>query len=200
MSTDDVPTAVDFHDPDHARKWTEETPRKRPWRPEFFAEFANALPGSRLRILELGSGPGHLARAILERCDVAEYVALDFSTVMHDLARAHLGDLASRVTFVTRDFRSADWTAGLAALDAVVTMQAVHETRHKRGALPLLTQARTVLRPGGTLLYCDHYAQAGKQPGLFLDRADQPEMLRSAGYPNVARLRDEGGMALYSAT
>ena len=203
MEPEDVPTSVDFHQAAHARQWTDETPRKRPWRSSFFAEFCTALRGTQLHVLELGSGPGHLAREILTRCDVAEYLALDFSDAMHDLAREHLGDLASRVTFVTRDFRAPDWTAGLSALDAVVTMQAVHETRHKRRALPLLAQARTLLRPGGQLLYCDHYFDHhfgdGKKPGLLLDRAEQLEVLRAAGCSRVELLRDEGGMALYAA-
>ena len=78
-------------------------------------------------------------------------------------------------------------------------MQAVHETRHKRRALPLLTQARTVLRPGGHLLYCDHYFTEGKKVGLTLDRDEQPAVLRAAGFTEVTLIRDEGGMALYVA-
>jgi len=194
-----VPITVDFRDPAHARQWTDETPRRRPWRTSFFAAFGAALRGARLRVLELGLGPGHLAREVLTRCDIAEYVALDFSCAMHDLARDHLGDVASRIAFVTCDFRTPDWTAGFSGFDAVVTMQAVHEMRHKRLALPLLAQARTILRPGGQLLYCDHYDEDGKQPGLMLDRAEQPEVLRAAGCSRVELLRDEGGMALYAA-
>jgi len=196
VDPDDVPTAVDFHDHSHARQWTAETLLKRPWRTQFFATFCNALRGRQLRIVELGSGPGHLAREILTHCDVVEYVAIDFSAVMHAIAREHLGELAERVTFVTRDFRSPDWTAGLAP-EVIVTMQAVHETRHKRRALPLLAQARAL---GGQLLYCDHYAREGLLPGLFLDRADQPAVLRAAGYDDVELLLDEGRMTLYSAT
>jgi SAM-dependent methyltransferase len=199
VEPDDVPISVDFLDPAHARRWAEETPRRRPWRTSFFAEFCTALAGTQLRILELGAGPGHLAREILTRCDVSEYLALDFSDAMHALAREHLGELAGRVAFITRDFRAPDWIAGLSGLDAVVTMQAVHETRHKRRALPLLAQARTILRPGGQLLYCDHYFEDGKKPGLMLDRAEQPEVLRAAGYAHVELLRDEGGMAIYAA-
>ncbi len=199
MGPEDVPTSIDLRDPAQARQWADDTPRKRPWRTGFFAEFCTALVGKQLRILELGSGPGHLAREILTRCDIVEYVALDFSEAMHDLAREHLGEFASRITFVTRDFRTPDWTAGFSALDAIVTMQAVHETRHKRRALPLLAEARTLLRSGGQLLYCDHYFEDGKKPGLMLDRAEQPEVLRDAGFSRVELLRDEGGMALYGA-
>jgi hypothetical protein len=66
-------------------------------------------------------------------------------------------------------------------------------------ALPLLAQARTILRLGGQLLYCDHYFEDGKKAGLLLDRAEQPEVLLAAGYSHVELLRDEGGMALYTA-
>lgn len=78
-------------------------------------------------------------------------------------------------------------------------MQAVHETRHKRRALPLLTQARTVLGPHGRLLYCDHYATERQKVGLMLDRDEQPAVLRAAGFAEITRLRDEGAMALYVA-
>ncbi len=194
-----MPPGVDFHDPAQARAWTETTPVKRPWRTRFFGQYGNALDGPRLRVLELGSGPGHLAREILTRCDVAEYVALDFAAPMHALAREHLGDLAARVRFETRDFRDPTWSDGLAAFDAVVTLQSVHETRHKRRALPLLVQARSVLRPGGLLLYCDHYEGPGSRPGLALARDEQPAVLHQAGYERIELLLDEGDMALYRA-
>ena len=75
----------------------------------------------RLRILELGSGPGQLAREILIHCDVHTYVALDFSPAMHSIAAEHLEELASQVTFVTRDLREPDWPSGLGTFDAIVT-------------------------------------------------------------------------------
>jgi hypothetical protein len=51
---------------------------------------------------------------------------------MHDLARERLGALAKKVEFVELDFRAADWPKGLGLFDCVITMQAAHETRHKR--------------------------------------------------------------------
>jgi len=74
---EDVPLRVDFRDPEVARTWIEQTRIKRPHRPRFFVAFCDALAAkSKLRILELGSGPGQLTREILSRCDVASYVAL----------------------------------------------------------------------------------------------------------------------------
>ncbi len=199
----DVPSPIDFHDQDQASAWVTETVRKRPWRPAFFATFCAALsrPGAApIRVLELGSGPGHLAREVLAQCHTNRYVALDFSAAMHRLARDHLGELSARVEFLQRDFRDPQWTAGLGPFDAVVTMQAAHETRHTRHLVPLLRQARSLLEPDGRLLYCDHYFEPGRNPLLHLDRAGQLAALTAAGFSSVRVLHDENGMALYEAT
>jgi SAM-dependent methyltransferase len=156
----------------------EETVRMRPWRPRFFAVFVaalNNLPANgTMRVLELGSGPGHLAAAMLKRCRITEYVALDFSDAMHDLAKEHLGELASRVRFERRDFREPDWASGLSPVDAVLTLQAVHETRHRDRAPALFRQIRESLKPGGLFLYCDHYLKLVTNPALYLEREEQP--------------------------
>ena len=76
MPDEDVPSPIDFHDPAQARQWERDTIEARPWRPEFFAAFVSALNGKFHRpftILELGSGPGHLAERILSECAVANY-------------------------------------------------------------------------------------------------------------------------------
>jgi SAM-dependent methyltransferase len=199
---EDVPIRVDFRDPATARTWVEETRIKRPYRPRFFAAFAAALAGRPdLRILELGSGPGQLARELLLHCSVRTYVALDFSPAMHAIAAEHLGELAGRVTFVTRDFREPAWPAGLGTFDAIVTLQAAHETRHKRHLVPLLERARTVLAAGGVLLYADHYlTPETKLPALAPARDDQPLALARAGFTDVALRHEEGNMALWCGT
>lgn len=198
----DVPIRVDFRDPATARTWIEETRIKRPFRPSFFAAFCAALSSRpSLRILELGSGPGQLAREILLHCDVTTYVALDWSQAMHDLAGEHLGELARRVTFVLRDFREPAWPANLGVFDAIVTMQAAHETRHKRHVVPLFERARTLLVPGGVMLYCDGYLHPEtKLRALVFERAEQPRALERAGFVDVRLLHDEGNQALYCAT
>jgi SAM-dependent methyltransferase len=205
MSEQDVPSPIDFHELAQAREWEAQTVVKRPWRPQFFAAFATALNSHFARefsILELGSGPGHLAEQILRDCKVAKYVALDSSKAMHELARARLGAFLDQIDFLRRDFRSPDWTAGLANLEAVVTMQATHELRHKRRLPALLSQVRTCLLPDGLLLYCDHYAESAgaERRELFLSQADQPVALREASFTDVRTLLDVGGMALLSAT
>jgi SAM-dependent methyltransferase len=202
MNQEDVPSPIDFHDHSQARTWMEETVKLRPWRPRFFVAFAEALNelGSLARVIELGSGPGHLAAAILKQCAIAEYVALDFSDAMHGLAKEHLGELASRVRFEQRDFRDPDWAHGFLPFDAAVTLQAIHETRHRNRTPALFRQIRESLKPGGLFLYCDHYLPQVTNPALYLEREEQPQALMAAGFTNVERVLDEGGMALYRAT
>ncbi|HEX5057862.1 MAG TPA: class I SAM-dependent methyltransferase [Kofleriaceae bacterium] len=200
---EDVPLRVDFRDAATARTWTEETPKKRPYRVNFFTAFCTALPARSTppRVPELGSGPGHLAREIVSRCQIASYLALDWAEPMHALAREHLGELAPRVTQVTRDFRSDTWSEGLGTFDAVVTLQAVHELRHRRHMPRLLGQILPLLVPGGVLLYADHYrTEDSPLPGLSWSRDEQLAVLRAAQFASVERIYEEGSMALYAAT
>ena len=202
MSPRDVPSPINFHDPAQARTWTQRTAANRPWRPDFFCLFAaalNARSAHPLRILELGSGPGQLASAVLKSCWVSQYVALDFSNAMHALAREQLGPLAAKVKFVKRDFREPAWNAALGKFDAVLTLQAAHETRHQDRLPDLLHGTRACIKAGGLLLYCDHYRGTLKNPLLYLRRQEQPRALIAAGFVHIDRLLDKEGMALYRA-
>jgi SAM-dependent methyltransferase len=202
MSDEDIPSPIDFHDLAQAREWEANTVRRRPWRRCFFDAFVAALNDRFVEpftVLELGSGPGHLAEQILERCTVTKYTALDFSAAMHQIARRRLSAFVERADFVEQDYRSPGWAEGLGVFDAVVTMQAAHEVRHIRHLVPFLARARQLLTNGGLFLYCDHYSDNGMNPALYLDRRNQPNALLEAGFSNVRKLWDEGGMALYSA-
>ncbi len=116
---------------------------------------------------------------------------------MHELARQHIGPAADRVTFEIRDFRTRGWPAYLGPVDAILTMQAAHEVRHKDHLPALLRQLRALIAPRGLLLFCDHYAEPGKNPALFPTLEDQPRLLAEAGFSTVTPLLDQGSMTLY---
>ena len=200
----DVPSPIDLRTLADARPWAETALAKRPARPLFFAAFASAI-GNFLppdaRVLELGSGPGFLAQHLLAALPRIEYVALDFSDAMHELARERLGPEADRVTFVCRSFRDPAWTASLGAFDVVVTHQAIHELRHKRHAVALHRQVRTVLGPDGIYLACDHFLGDGGMTNaeLYMTVAEQNAALAGAGFSSVRPLLIEGGLALHAA-
>jgi SAM-dependent methyltransferase len=200
----EVPSPINFHDLAQARSWVDDTVARRPWRPRFFVAFSGALRAyfeQPFTVAELGSGPGHLAKVMLDQCNVVAYAAVDFSDAMHTIAREHLGQAASAVRFVRADFRDTNWTDRIDSVDAVITMQAAHEVRHKSRLPALFRQIRDVVRPGGLFLYCDHYTEPGstKNSELHLRPDEQPALLAEAGFSEVVRLLDEGGITLYSA-
>lgn len=202
----DIPSPIDLRLMSDAQIWESLAMEVRPWRTEFFAAFAKEIKQHEpkvQRILELGSGPGFLAQHLLSALTDLHYVMLDFSPAMHSLAQARLGDLAQGAEFVQRDFKSEDWTNGLGQFDAIVTMQAVHELRHKRHAAQLHAQARSLLMPNtGIYLVCDHFAGEGGMSNdqLYMSVEEQVDALRSAGFTQVNQVLLTGGMVLHCAS
>lgn len=184
LDDDDVPTRVDFRAPEIARTWTDEADVKRPWRSDLRREIADAVrdAGAR-RVVELGAGPGLLAAQILATCELTSYTLLDFAPPMLALARERLGAPAA-AHFVLADFRDPDWPALVERpVDAVVTMQAIHELRHRRRIPALYRQVCELLRPGGIFLLCDHEPPDARP--LFTSSGDQLALLAGAGFTAV---------------
>ena len=203
MSAPDVPSPIDLRQMADARGWADEAMVKRPWRLEFFAEFAQALAAGKARhVLELGSGPGFLARFLLDALPQLDYTALDFSPAMHVLAAQRLGEASSRVRFIERSFRDPAWMEGLGPFDHVVTNQAVHELRHKRHTRTLHEQVRGLLAPEGCYLVCDHFAGDGGMSNdqLYMNVEEQRIALKEAGFARVVPVLLKRGLMLYAAS
>jgi len=202
MTTDEVPSPLDFRQMEDAMAW-ERLAMDRPFRREFFAAFAHELRKlgkATPRVLELGSGPGFLALHLLHQLPRTDLNLLDFSPAMHALARKRLGEFARGVTFIERDFTTADWRDGLGMFDAVISIQAVHELRHKRYATTLHRQVLELLHPEGLYMMCDHYYGEGGMGNdqLYMSLTEQQESLNSAGY-YVTGGFIKAGRAFYAA-
>ena len=199
--TIDVPSPIDLRLMADARPWAESALARRPVRPEFFDAFARLIGRDGARVLELGSGPGFLAEHLLRALPGLDYVALDFSPAMHQLAAERLGERAMRVRFVERSFREPAWSANLGPFDAVVTHQAVHELRHKDYAQALHAQVRPLLASGGSYLVCDHFLGEGglSNDQLYMTVDEQRDALRRAGFADVEAVLVKGGLALHRA-
>jgi SAM-dependent methyltransferase len=200
----DVPSPIDLRTMKDAQEWADTVSVKRPWRQDFFSVFAeelHLLPEAQPSVLELGSGPGFLAQHLLMSLIFAHYTALDFSDAMHALARARLGDLSDRVEFLTRDFLLPHWSDSLTRYSAVVTLQSVHELRHKRRAPVLYQQVRSRLSDNGVFLVCDHFSGSGgmSNTALFMSLEEHEDALREAGFGSIRCLLNKGGMVLYRA-
>ena len=202
----DVPSPIDLRRMEDAVQWADSAMPKRPWRVEFFSVFATIIGnhslGRACRVLELGSGPGFLAEHLLHAHAGIDYVALDFSQAMHELAARRLGALSSRVQFVQRSFRDAAWPESLGKFEFVVTQQAVHELRHKRHAVALHAQVKQLLLPGGAYLVCDHFfgEDGMSNDQLYMSMSEQRQALLSSGFSRVEQVLLKGGLVFHHAS
>lgn len=198
----DVPSSIDLRDSLDAARWVASAEIKRPWRGQYRSAIAELLRDERLcgRILELGPGPGLLAEAILESCDVETYALVDFSEPMLEMCKRRLAR-HSAVSFALGDFKDSRWTEAVAPpFDAVVAMQAVHEIRHKRHVPKLYRQVFDLLRPGGMLVVCDH-APPDNSPrmiALHSTEAEQHQAFADAGFVAIRTHLTLHGMYLCS--
>lgn len=111
MLIKEVASPIDLRKPEDAVQWASEVNIKRPWRYAFFDYYAELIQQSNARnILEIGAGPGYLAKHLLERCPNIHYTAFDFSEAMHDLSRNRLlANELQRTRYVVGDFKQPDW-------------------------------------------------------------------------------------------
>ena len=183
--------------------WAEAADQKRPWRfrfRDFIAERIATL-GSDVRVLELGSGPGFLAERVLQVCSkLASYTLVDFSEPMLAMSRERIAPF-SAASFVLSDFRSGDWPHTVKGpFDCVVSMQSVHEVRHKRRVPKLYEQVYSVTVTSGLVLICDHTPKddSWHNTSLFMTEEEQLRALSGAGFVDVTIAMSINGLVLYA--
>ena len=202
---DDVPSTENLESDEGARAWADAADRKRPLRVQIRRAIANELrglpPGA--RVLELGSGPGFLAERVLSQCPhLASYTLFDFSEPMLDMSRRLVEHFPS-ASFLLGDFRSDSWPELVRApYEAVVSMQAVHEVRHKRHVPGLYRQVLRVLAPSGIFVVADRTPEddASRSTALFMTEREQLQALADAGFGDVHLLMSGDALALCRGT
>ncbi len=205
LQQQDVPYGNDWDSVAEVAAWAEEADRLRPWRARIrdrITERVAALPPG-ARVVELGSGPGFLAQRVLEGCpDLETYTLLDFSAPMLALSRERLAGLPA-ARFVQASFKDEGWTRRIEGpVDCILSMQAVHELRHKRHARPLYEQAHRILATPGRVLICDHtpFDDTESSVALYMTEAEQQASLTEAGFSDVHALLTVDSLVLYQGT
>jgi cyclopropane fatty-acyl-phospholipid synthase-like methyltransferase len=204
----DVPYGNDWDSATEAAAYGEAADRARPWRSEIRDHIAAriAMLGARARVLELGAGPGLLAHRVLQRCPNLEtYTLMDFSAPMLALSRQRLAPFPA-ASFVLASFKSEDWMGRVdGPFDCVVSMQAVHELRHKRHAPRLYEQVYHLLAVPGRckislVLICDHtpFDDSPKSIALYMTEQEHQHALTDAGFANVHVELATNGLVLYA--
>jgi hypothetical protein len=82
-----------------------------------------------------------------------------------------------------------------------LTIQAVHELRHKRHAAAFYRDVLPLVPPSGILLACDHFAGEGGMTDteLFMTPDEHEAAIREGGFSSVDRLMLKGGLVLFRA-
>ncbi|HLL24694.1 MAG TPA: hypothetical protein VK427_21325, partial [Kofleriaceae bacterium] len=99
---------------------------------------------------------------------------------------------------VVGDYAREDWPALLIGpFDVVVTMQTVHELRHKRHARPFYERVHGLLHAGGAIVVCDHEPQDARP--LHMTVAEQHAALAAVGF-SPTTIAEIGGLYVIAAT
>ena len=108
MNVKEVPSDHDFFDPAYVKQWTDSIIRYRPEREQVFRAFAAEaarIEKPALSVFELGCGPGFLAEALLENCQIERYTLIDFSPQMLELSRNRLAKFKDKTVFIQARFQ-----------------------------------------------------------------------------------------------
>ncbi len=140
--------------------------------------------GAHGRMLDLGTGPGHIPLLVCDTIAKCTVVGVDLSHHMLAYAERHRtrSPHATRIEFRLADAKGLDFADG--AFDTVFSNTILH---HIPDPVPFLREARRVLKPDGVLLVRDLFRPATPERALELvglhaaDAApDQQELFRAS--------------------
>jgi cyclopropane fatty-acyl-phospholipid synthase-like methyltransferase len=143
-------------------------------------------------VLELGIGPGYMARHILERNQTITYEGLDFSEVFFEIARETVGDMLHRVTLTRADLMNQSWPENLSKRpDAIISTWALHDLGGQQAVADVYARCYETLPEGGVLANGDFIKPDGTtweyEPGRF-EVKRHLELLRDAGFSDPKSL------------
>jgi tRNA (cmo5U34)-methyltransferase len=196
--THDDPDINLWSSPDHAVAYLARA-RGIPRREQGETALLECLPTGVRRVLDLGSGDGHLLALLLAARPGATGVAVDFSPAMLERLRARFAG-NERVSVVEHDLDHP--LPDLGAFDAVLSSFAIHHVAHPRKRA-LYEEVFRALEPAGVFCNLEHVASptlrlhheflarlgvapADEDPSnKLLDVHTQLEWLREVGFAHV---------------
>ncbi|NOG72756.1 trans-aconitate 2-methyltransferase [Roseicella sp. DB1501] len=185
----------EFHDAEFVQGWADRFVPSPPRLALFNMVLAeiDQLPMRDPNVLELGLGPGYMARHILERHPTLHYEGLDFSAAFFQVARRTLGDLTSRVTFTQADLMNQSWPKLLARRPhAVISTWALHDLGGQQAIADVYRRCWEILPKGGILVNGDFIKPDGTaweyEAGRF-EVAGHLDLLRQAGFTDPRSLQ-----------
>ena len=178
----------EFHDAAFVRGWADRFVPTAP-RVQLFDMILDQIARPDLpntHVVELGLGPGYMARHILERNRKVSYEGVDFSEVFFEIAKETVGDLMDRVTLTRADLMDQDWPRKLTRTPgAIISTWALHDLGSQQAVADVYARCYETLPAGGVLVNGDFIKPDGTtwdyEPGRF-EISRHIELLRQAGF------------------
>ncbi len=178
----------EFHDAEFVRGWANRFIPTEP-RIQLFDMILDqiAQPGvPNTHVVELGIGPGYMARHILERNGTVSYEGVDFSEVFFEIAKETVGDLMHRVTLTTSDLMDQSWPQNLTRTPgAIISTWTLHDLGSQQAVADIYARCYETLPEGGVLVNGDFIKPVGTtwdyEPGRF-EISRHCELLRQVGF------------------
>ncbi len=170
----------DWSSAEYAKRWAKGQDPKEAQRQEPFRLMTEVIPHPKdaaITILDLGSGPGALAKFLLGHFVNAKGVCHDGSDEMIKLGQTRLAELKNRVSHVQADFSHPGWSKKIGgSFEAVVSSIAIHNVRAYETIQSIYGEALLLLKPGGCFLNFDR---------MKPNTEEQLKWLEAAGFENV---------------
>lgn len=187
-------------------QWNARLDRERPERQDVIRHIVNqvaALPFPAAEVVELCSGTGQLAEALLITLPQIRYTGLDRSEVLIAYASKRLASFDNRATLIQANLNEVAWLDDLRKpLQAIVSMQSLHDLGGEAEVDRIYGLSKKLLASGGLFLNADLTVPPGQ------DKPDNPgrrsiprhlELLRRHGYQNVVCTLELGEFGCFVA-
>ncbi len=144
-------------------------------REERFTAMLDAVEGTvgpEFVAIDIGCGPGAIARRIADRFPLARVIAVDLDPVLLAIARTTHGDAGGRIRWLNASLRDGAWPSalplaelGVGHVDAALSSTAIHWL-HSGEIVDLYRQLARLVRPGGVVVNGDHMQYSPALPTL----------------------------------
>lgn len=181
----------EFHNEEFAQGWAQRfvpTPERLALFNLILSELKALIPEKGC-VVELGIGPGYLAKHLLSAMPALEYHGIDFSRAMLDIAGNRLSKYSDRITYTQVDLVQDDWENMVdKPINAIVSTWALHDLGSQNNVNTVYAKSSIALGSQGILLNGDFIKPNGTthefEAGRF-EIARHLELLRNVGFENA---------------
>lgn len=198
---------------DNIQQWEARLNREWPQRLQVAQHVAERVAALRLpqpQVLELACGAGFLGAVLLRAVPNLRYLGFDHAAPLLDYVRARLAALdveqhgSAAISLYSFDLTTDAWIAWLhqhavGGLDAVVSLQSIHDVGDAAAQATLHRRVRMVLRPGGLFAYADLLLDPARPHPRRLSAAQHIALLREAGFAQAQCTLQTGDFGCFVA-